>query len=87
MRNGTLSRRHFLLGLGAAPFVPAFLSSFHELAAAERKRVKIRDVQVMVLQGPGRNYTLVKVASDAGPFGIAEAYGTPGDPAAPPKAY
>ncbi len=78
MRNGTLSRRHFLLGLGAAPFVPAFLSSFHELAAAERKRVKIRDVQVMVLQGPGRNYTLVKVASDAGPFGIAEAYGTPG---------
>jgi L-alanine-DL-glutamate epimerase-like enolase superfamily enzyme len=78
MRNGTLSRRHFLLGLGAAPFVPAFLSSFHELAAAERKRVKVRDVQVMVLQGPGRTYTLVKVVSDAGPYGIAEAYGTPG---------
>jgi L-alanine-DL-glutamate epimerase-like enolase superfamily enzyme len=78
MRNGTFSRRHFLLGLGAAPFVPAFLSSFHELAAAERKRVKIRDVQVMVMQGPGRTYTLVKVTSDAGPYGIAEAYGTPG---------
>jgi L-alanine-DL-glutamate epimerase-like enolase superfamily enzyme len=78
MRNGTVSRRHFLLGLGAAPFVPAFLSSFHELAAAERKRVKIRDVQVMVMQGPGRTYTLVKVSCDAGPYGIAEAYGTPG---------
>jgi L-alanine-DL-glutamate epimerase-like enolase superfamily enzyme len=73
-----LSRRQFLQGLGAAPFVPAFLSSFHELAAAERKRVKIRDVQVMVLQGASRTYTLVKVTSDAGLYGIAEAYGTPG---------
>ena len=58
--------------------MPAFLSSFHERAAAERKRVKIRDVQVMVMQGPGRTYTLVKITSDAGPYGIAEAYGTPG---------
>ena len=51
------SRRQFLLGLGAAPFAAAcpdrafasrgaFLSSFHELAAAERKRVKICDVPV-----------------------------------------
>jgi len=37
--------------------VPAFLSSFHELAAAERKRVKIRDVQAMVMQGASRTYT------------------------------
>jgi L-alanine-DL-glutamate epimerase-like enolase superfamily enzyme len=72
------SRREFLCGLGAAPFVPAFLSSFHELAAAERKRVKIRDVQVMMLQGPSRTYTLVKITSDAGLYGIAEAYGSPG---------
>ena len=61
-----------------APFVPAFLSSFHELAASERKRVKIRDVQVMVMQGASRTYTLVKITSDAGLYGIAEAYGTPG---------
>jgi L-alanine-DL-glutamate epimerase-like enolase superfamily enzyme len=73
-----LSRRQFLWGVGAAPFVPAFLASFHELAAAERKRVKIRDVQVMVMQGASRSYTLVKVTSDAGLYGIAEAYGTPG---------
>jgi hypothetical protein len=37
---------------------PMFLSSFDELAAAERKRAKIRDIQVMVMQGP-RTYTLV----------------------------
>src|SRR5213078_786987 len=72
-----LSRRQFLQGLGAAPFVPLFLSSFHELTAAERKRVKIRDVQVMQMQGASRNYVLVKVTSDAGLYGIAEAYGSP----------
>jgi L-alanine-DL-glutamate epimerase-like enolase superfamily enzyme len=73
-----LSRRQFLKGLAAAPIVPLWLSSFHSLAAAERKRVKIADVQVMVMQGPGRTYTLVKITSDAGLYGIAEAYGTPG---------
>ena len=31
----------------------------------------------MVVQGP-RTYTLVKVVSDAGLFGIGEAYGNPG---------
>ena len=72
------SRRQFLCGVGAASLAPSFLSSYHALAAAERKRVKIRDVQVMMLQGPGRTYTLVKVSSDAGPYGIAEAYGSPG---------
>jgi L-alanine-DL-glutamate epimerase-like enolase superfamily enzyme len=72
------SRRQFLCSVGAAPFVPAFLSSFHELAAGERKRVKVRDLQAMMLQGPGRNYTLVKITSDAGVYGIGEAYGSPG---------
>ena len=73
-----ISRRAFLRGAAAAPLVPAFLTSFHELAAAERKRVKIRDVQVMMMQGASRTYTLVKITSDAGLYGIAEAYGTPG---------
>jgi hypothetical protein len=31
-----LSRRPFLWGLRDAPFVPAFLSSFHDLAAADK---------------------------------------------------
>ena len=72
------SRRQFLFGLGVAPLVPAFLPAFHQLIAAERKRAKIRDVQVMIMQGPGRSYTLVKITSDNGLYGIAEAYGTPG---------
>jgi len=58
--------------------MPPFLASFERRAAARRNRVKIRDVHVMMLQGPSRTYTLVKIASDAGPSGIAEAYGAPG---------
>src|SRR5262249_61462926 len=73
-----ISRRAFLRGAAAAPFVPAFLGSFHELTASERKRVKIRDVQVMMMQGASRTYTLIRVTSDAGLYGIAEAYGSPG---------
>src|SRR5918999_1209362 len=68
-----VSRREFI---GYAATVP-FLLQFHELAAAQRKRVKIRDVQVMMLEG-GRTYTLVKITADDGLFGIAEAYGSPG---------
>ena len=74
----SFSRRQFLCGLGAAPLLPVWLSSFRERAAAERKRVQIRDLQVMVVQGPSRTYTLIKVASDAGLAGIGEAYGSPG---------
>ena len=81
-----LSRRQFLAGLAIAPAMPldfardkpAFLTAYDERIASERKRVKIRDVQAMLLQGPGRNYTLVKITSDAGVYGIAEAYGSPG---------
>ena len=62
--------------LGYTAALP-FLLQFHELAAAQRKRVKIRDVQVMMLEG-GRTYTLVKITADDGLFGIAEAYGSPG---------
>jgi L-alanine-DL-glutamate epimerase-like enolase superfamily enzyme len=68
-----ISRREFLGYSAALPF----LLQFHELAAAQRKRVKIRDVQVMMLEG-GRTYTLVKITADDGLFGIAEAYGSPG---------
>src|SRR5262245_39953498 len=68
-----VSRREFLGYSAALPF----LLQFHELAAAQRKRVKIRDVQVMMLEG-GRTYTLVKITADDGLFGIAEAYGSPG---------
>src|SRR4051812_41562175 len=83
-RNVEFSRRDLLVGLGAIPLALAhdanaapLPATFVERAESERARVKIRDVQVMVMQGPGRNYTLVRVVSDAGPYGIAEAYGTP----------
>lgn len=65
-----VSRREFIGYTAALPLL------FRELVAAERKRVKIRDVQVMLLEG-GRTYTLVKITADDGLFGIAEAYGSP----------
>jgi L-alanine-DL-glutamate epimerase-like enolase superfamily enzyme len=46
--------------------------------AAERVRARISDVQTMTVQGPGRTYVYVKVLTQEGVFGIAEAYGTPG---------
>lgn len=54
-----------------------FLLPFHKLAAAERKRFTIRDIQTMVLKGQ-RTYVLVKILSNEGTYGIGEAYGTPG---------
>ena len=71
------SRRHFLSGLGLLPFIPSFLTSYKLLAAPAERRVKIANIQTMVMQGP-RTYTLVKVTSDTGLYGIAEAYGSPG---------
>jgi len=66
-----ISRRSFCGAAVAAP-----LAGLARLRAAERKRYKIRDVQVMMLSGP-RTYSLVKVTSDEGTYGIAEAYGSP----------
>src|SRR6476620_6247621 len=68
-----MTRRTFLTTLSAAPF----LARYHALAAPDLNKVKIRDIQTMVVQGP-RTYTLVKVVSDAGLYGIGEAYGSPG---------
>lgn len=72
-----LSRRTFLSTAGAAGAAP-FLINYHQLAAAEKKQLKIRDVRTMTIQGPSRTYLLVKVVADDGLFGVAEAYGTPG---------
>ena len=72
-RTRALSRRKFL---GAAAAAQS-LTRYYGLAAAERKRVKIRDVQTMTLQGASRTYVLVRIVSDDGLFGIGEAYGLP----------
>ncbi len=70
------SRRSFLASLAAAG-VPAWLANYHRLSAADRNKVKITDINTMILQGP-RTYTLVRVDTDAGVHGFAEAYGSPG---------
>ena len=67
-----ISRRRFLTALAVAPF----LTRYRVLAAPEKRRYKIRDVQCMVING-ARTYTLVKVTADDGTYGIAEAYGSP----------
>ena len=67
-----LSRRRFLQTVSAGA-----LASFHALAAPERGRVKITDIKVMMLQGP-RTYTLIKILTDSGVYGIGEGYGSPG---------
>jgi L-alanine-DL-glutamate epimerase-like enolase superfamily enzyme len=68
-----MTRRTLLRHLAAAPF----LARYHALAAPDKTKVKIKDVQTLLIQGP-RTYTLVKVVSDSGLYGIGEAYGSPG---------
>lgn len=70
------SRRSFIATL-AGLSVPPWLASFRELGAANRDQVQITDIKTMILQGP-RTYTLVRVDTDAGIHGFAEAYGSPG---------
>ena len=71
-----LSRRSFLSAVAGAA-VPAWLANFHQLGAAHYNKVKITDIKTMMLQGP-RSYTLVRIDTDAGVSGVAEAYGSPG---------
>ena len=70
------SRRSFLKTAALLGGAPA-LSRFQAMAAPVQGKVKITDVKVMVLQGP-RTYTLIKVLSDSGLYGIGEGYGSPG---------
>jgi L-alanine-DL-glutamate epimerase-like enolase superfamily enzyme len=72
----SMNRRSFLSTLAAVPAASA-LSPFEALAAPEKGRVKIRDIKTMMIQGP-RTYTLVKVETDSGLYGIGEGYGSPG---------
>src|ERR1035441_1563173 len=71
-----LDRRNFLktcTGLAGA----SLLTRYRAIAAPEMGRTKIRDIKVMVMQGE-RTYTLIKVETDAGVYGIGEGYGSPG---------
>ena len=71
-----MPRRNFLKTCAGLAGVSA-LARFEALAAAEKGRTKIRDIKVMMVQG-GRNYTYIKIDTDAGVSGIGEGYGNPG---------
>lgn len=73
------SRRSFLNSLAGVSALTIF-SPFESLMASERDKVKITDIKTMVFKvsPKGRNYILVKIETDSGLFGIAEAYGTYG---------
>ena len=71
-----ISRRQFARRLSLAA-AGSLLARYHAMAAPEKGRVKIRDLKFMVMQGP-RTYTLVKVITDSGLYGIGEGYGNPG---------
>jgi L-alanine-DL-glutamate epimerase-like enolase superfamily enzyme len=71
-----LSRRDFLKTAALAGGTST-LATFNALAAPQRAKVKVTDIKVMILQGP-RTYTLVKVLTDSGVYGIGEGYGSPG---------
>src|SRR5437588_11273209 len=71
-----ISRRQFARCLSMAAAVP-LAARYRAMAAPEKGRVKIRDLKFMVMQGP-RTYTLVKVITHSGVYGIGEGYGNPG---------
>ncbi len=73
MSRNEITRRGFL---GRAAGLAPFLAGYKLLAAPDKGRYRIRDVQAMVISGP-RTYTLVKITADNGAYGIGEAYGSP----------
>ena len=72
-----MNRRQFLQ-TAAAGAASSWFAAYQARAAFELGRHKIRGLKTMVLQGPDRNYTYVKVSTDTGLFGIGEGYGSPG---------
>jgi L-alanine-DL-glutamate epimerase-like enolase superfamily enzyme len=68
-----MTRRAFLQSaLGAGALLP-----LHQLAAQHRGKVKITDVKCMIVRGTW-DWNLIKVETDAGVYGIGEAYWGPG---------
>jgi L-alanine-DL-glutamate epimerase-like enolase superfamily enzyme len=77
MNVGALSRRRFLElsgCLGVTALSPAILRA--GTSESEKNGRQIRDIQTMTMTGE-RTYVLVRVLTNDGHYGIAEAYGTP----------
>jgi len=72
-----MNRRRFLQAAAGLP-AAGLPARYHVMAAADKGKVRIRDLKALVFQGPDRNYTLVRIDTDAGIWGFAEAYGSPG---------
>src|SRR5438094_4246945 len=64
-----MNRRQFC----TAALGSVFAAPYQRLAAALRKKVKITDVKCMIVRGTW-DWNLVKVETDAGLYGIGEAY-------------
>jgi L-alanine-DL-glutamate epimerase-like enolase superfamily enzyme len=75
---GDITRRKFFSFAGAVTAVgeASLLSGFPQLADAQRSAPKIKSIQTMMIQGP-RTYTLIKIMTEDGIYGIGEAYGSP----------
>jgi L-alanine-DL-glutamate epimerase-like enolase superfamily enzyme len=70
----THSRRNFLKGVAVAVPAATALSGFNAMAASERKKVKITDVKMMRAKTNATPTNWIKVETDAGIYGIGEAY-------------
>ena len=68
-----LSRRAFLVAAGAS----TVLARYHLLAAAEKNKLKIRDVRTVPLQGPSRMYVCRTVFVGIGQGRAAGRFGNP----------
>ncbi len=77
MLTGAMTRRDFLRTASLAVVSP-WLLDYRVRAAPELGRHKIESLKTMVLQGPDRNYTYVKLRTNTGVEGIGEGYGSPG---------
>jgi gluconate/galactonate dehydratase len=71
-----MQRRNFLLAAARAG-AALFPAPYQRLAAALRQKVKITDVKCMIVRGTW-DWNLVKIETDAGLYGIGEAYWGPG---------
>jgi L-alanine-DL-glutamate epimerase-like enolase superfamily enzyme len=66
-------RRRFLQTAAAAAGAALFPVPYARLAAALKRKVKITDVKCMIVRGTW-DWNLVKIETDAGLYGIGEAY-------------
>ena len=66
-------RRHFLQTAAAAAGAALLPAPYAKLAAALKRKVKITDVKCMIVRGTW-DWNLVKIETDAGLYGIGEAY-------------